>query len=473
MRLNNIINKKTRSTVLLALMLSIVFLSFSIPASAETVEENTEAILNLQAALTYVWLLLAGALVFLMHAGFSLVEVGLTRSKNTANILMKNFMTICLGVVVYWTVGWGIMYGTDAAGIIGIDQFFLKGADNAVWNSWFFQMVFAATGATIVSGAMAERTNFKAYLVYCIMMVALIYPVYGHWVWSGADLALLSGGDSQLVQIVGAGFHDFAGSGVVHSIGGYSALAGVLIVGSRIGKFKNGKPVAIPGHNLTFAFLGTLLLAFGWIGFNGGSTLDGSDAYINLVIVNTFLAAAAGAITIMITTWLKTGKPDPSLTANGLLGGLVAITASCGSVENWAAIVIGIIAGIVVYAGVMFNENVLKVDDPVGAIAVHGYSGSWGLLSVGIFSVGIGNGILADAVYAAEAPGLLYGGINQFLIQTIGVIASILWAFVISFIIFKIIDVTIGLRVSKEEEIQGLDIAEHGILAYPEFIISK
>lgn len=473
MRPNKIVIKNARSTVLLALMLSIIFVAFSVPASAETVEENTEAILNLQAALTYIWLLLAGALVFLMHAGFSLVEAGLTRSKNTANILMKNFMTICLGVVVYWVVGWGIMYGTDASGLIGIDQFFLKGADNAVWNSWFFQMVFAATGATIVSGAMAERTNFKAYLVYCIMMVGLIYPVYGHWVWSGADHALLSGSDSQIVHIMGAAFHDFAGSGVVHSIGGYSALAGVLIVGSRIGKFKNGKPIAIPGHNLTFAFLGTLLLAFGWIGFNGGSTLDGSDPYMNLVIVNTFLAAASGAIAIMIATWLKTGKPDPSLTANGLLGGLVAITASCGSVENWAAVVIGVIAGIIVYAGVMFNENVLKVDDPVGAIAVHGYSGSWGLLSVGIFSVGIGNGILSDAAYAAEAPGLLYGGINQFLIQIVGVIASIVWAFVISFIIFKIIDVAIGLRVSEEEEVQGLDIAEHGIRAYPEFIISK
>ena len=473
MRPNKIVIKNARSTVLLALMLSIIFVAFSVPASAENVEENTEAILNLQAALTYIWLLLAGALVFLMHAGFSLVEAGLTRSKNTANILMKNFMTICLGVVVYWVVGWGIMYGTDASGLIGIDQFFLKGADNAVWNSWFFQMVFAATGATIVSGAMAERTNFKAYLVYCIMMVGLIYPVYGHWVWSGADLALLSGSDSQIVHIMGAAFHDFAGSGVVHSIGGYSALAGVLIVGSRIGKFKNGKPIAIPGHNLTFAFLGTLLLAFGWIGFNGGSTLDGSDPYMNLVIVNTFLAAASGAIAIMIATWLKTGKPDPSLTANGLLGGLVAITASCGSVENWAAVVIGVIAGIIVYAGVMFNENVLKVDDPVGAIAVHGYSGSWGLLSVGIFSVGIGNGILSDAAYAAEAPGLLYGGINQFLIQIVGVISSIVWAFVISFIIFKIIDVAIGLRVSEEEEVQGLDIAEHGIRAYPEFIISK
>jgi Amt family ammonium transporter len=414
-------------------------------------------------------LIIAGAIVFLMHAGFSLVEIGLTRTKNTANILMKNFMTICLGVVVYWAVGWGIMYGADYAGLIGIDQFFLMGADNALWNSWWFQMVFAATGATIVSGAMAERTDFKAYLIYTVLMVALIYPVYGHWVWSGVGI-LTSG---FLVDSIGVGFHDFAGSGVVHSIGGYSALAGVLIVGARIGKFRNGKPLAIPGHSLPLAFLGTLILAFGWVGFNGGSTLDGNDPYINLVIANTFLAGAAGGIAVMLITWLKTGKPDPSLTANGLLAGLVAITAPCGSVANWAAIVIGIIGGIIVYAGVMFNENVLKLDAPVGAIAVHGYCGSWGLLSVGIFSIGIGNGILADAAYAAEGAGLIYGGYHQFLIQVVGMILSIVWAFGISFVIFKLLDWTIGLRVSEEHEITGLDIVEHGISAYPEFMIQE
>ena len=330
-------------------------------------------------------------------------------------------------------------------------------------------MVFAATGATIVSGAMAERTDFKAYLIYTILMVALIYPVYGHWVWSGAGI-LTSG---FLVDAIGVAHHDFAGSGVVHSIGGYAALAGVLVVGSRIGKFRNGKPIAIPGHSLPLAFLGTLILAFGWVGFNGGSTLDGNDPYVSLVIANTFLAGAAGCIAVMLITWLKTGKPDPSLTANGLLAGLVAITAPCGSVENWAAIVIGIVGGIIVYAGVMFNENVLKLDDPVGAIAVHGYSGSWGLLAVGIFSVGMGNGILADAVYAAEGVGLIYGGYQQFLIQAVAVIISIVWAFGISFIIFKVLDWTIGLRVSEEHEITGLDIVEHGISAYPEFMIQE
>ncbi len=453
------------------LLMSIIFMVFIVPASAETVEQNSESIANLETALTFMWLLIAGAIVFLMHAGFSLVEVGLTRTKNTANILMKNFMTISLGVIVYWAVGWGIMYGADFAGLIGIDQFFLMGADNAVWNGWWFQMVFAATGATIVSGAMAERTDFKAYLIYTILMVALIYPVYGHWVWSGSGI-LTSG---FLVDAIGVAHHDFAGSGVVHSIGGYSALAGVLIVGARIGKFKNGKPMAIPGHSLPLAFLGTLILAFGWVGFNGGSTLDANDPFANLVIANTFLAAGAGAIMVMIITWMKTGKPDPSLTANGLLAGLVAITAPCGSVSNTAAVIIGLVGGIIVYAGVMFNENVLKVDDPVGAIAVHGYSGSWGLIAVGLFALGTGEGsILEGAAYTAETAGLFYGGgVQLLMIQIVAVILSIVWAFGISYIVFKVIDVIIGVRVPEEDEIEGLDVVEHGISAYPEFLLAK
>ena len=454
------------TSILLVIILSLT----SIAAAEESIESLSESVEGLSTALTFVWLLLCGGLVFLMHAGFSLVEAGFTRAKNTANILMKNLMTICVGVLIYWLVGWGIMYGDDIAGILGFSQFCLSGADNSVWNGWFFQMVFAATGATIVSGAMAERTKFISYLVFTVLLVAIIYPVYGHWVWSGADLALLTGEGSAIVKMCGASFHDFAGSGVVHSIGGYAALAGVIILGPRIGKFKDGKPQAIPGHNITFGFLGVLLLWLGWLGFNGGSTLDGSDAYMNLAVVNTFLAAAAGAVAAMILTWLKTGKPDPSLTANGVLAGLVAITAPCGSVENWAAIVIGLIAGGIVYAGVMFNETVLKVDDPVGAIAVHGYCGTWGLLSVGIFAVGMGEGILGGAVYTAGAPGLLYGGVNQFIIQVVGALASIVWAFVAGFIVFKIIDVVIGLRASQKEEVEGLDITEHGIRAYPEYI---
>jgi Amt family ammonium transporter len=454
------------TSILLVIILSLT----SIAAAEESIESLSESVEGLSTALTFVWLLLCGGLVFLMHAGFSLVEAGFTRAKNTANILMKNLMTICVGVLIYWLVGWGIMYGDDIAGILGFSQFCLSGADNSIWNGWFFQMVFAATGATIVSGAMAERTKFISYLVFTVLLVAIIYPVYGHWVWSGADLALLTGEGSAIVKMCGASFHDFAGSGVVHSIGGYAALAGVIILGPRIGKFKDGKPQAIPGHNITFGFLGVLLLWLGWLGFNGGSTLDGSDAYMNLAVVNTFLAAAAGAVAAMILTWLKTGKPDPSLTANGVLAGLVAITAPCGSVENWAAIVIGLIAGGIVYAGVMFNETVLKVDDPVGAIAVHGYCGTWGLLSVGIFAVGMGEGILGGAVYTAGAPGLLYGGVNQFIIQVVGALASIVWAFVAGFIVFKIIDVVIGLRASQKEEVEGLDITEHGIRAYPEYI---
>lgn len=460
----------SRMILQLLLLISVIFMAVVVPVSAQSVEENTESIENLQTALTFLWLIISGAIVFLMHAGFSLVEIGLTRTKNTANILMKNFMTISLGIVVYWAVGWGIMYGADFAGLIGIDQFFLMGADNSLWNSWWFQMVFAATGATIVSGAMAERTDFKAYLIYTVLMVAFIYPVYGHWVWSGSGI-LTSG---FIVDAIGVAHHDFAGSGVVHSIGGYSALAGALLVGARIGKFRNGKPVALPGHSLPLAFLGTLILAFGWVGFNGGSTLDGNDPFISLVIVNTFLAAGAGAIIVMIITWMKTGKPDPSLTANGLLAGLVAITAPCGSVSNTAAIIIGIIGGIIVYAGVMFNENVLKIDDPVGAIAVHGYTGSWGLIAVGLFALGTNGTILEGAAYTAEVAGLFYGGgVQLLLIQLVGVILSIVWAFCISFIIFKILDWTVGLRVSEEHEIAGLDIVEHGISAYPEFMILK
>jgi Amt family ammonium transporter len=463
--MQNTMNKLSKIFIIL------IFLSL-IPyaAAEESIESLTKSIDVLGTELTFVWLLLCGGLVFLMHAGFSLVEAGFTRAKNTANILMKNMMTICIGVLIYWLVGWAIMYGDDIAGIFGFSQFCLSGADNSVLNGWFFQMVFAATGATIVSGAMAERTKFISYLVFTVLLVAIIYPVYGHWVWSGADLALLTGDSSAIVQMCGASFHDFAGSGVVHSIGGYAALAGVIILGPRIGKFKDKKPQAIPGHNITFGFLGVLLLWLGWLGFNGGSTLDGRDAYMNLVVVNTFLAAAAGAVSAMILTWLKTGKPDPSLTVNGVLAGLVAITAPCGSVENWAAIVIGLVAGGIVYAGVMFNEVILKVDDPVGAIAVHGYCGTWGLLSVGIFAVGMGKGILRDAVYTAGSSGLLYGGVNQFMIQVAGALASIIWAFVAGFVVFKIIDVVIGLRASEREEVEGLDITEHGIRAYPEYI---
>jgi Amt family ammonium transporter len=448
--------EKNKTYLLASILVMLTLLSLTPPIAAqeESIESLTESVDGLGTALTFVWLLLCGGLVFLMHAGFSLVEAGFTRAKNTANILMKNLMTICLGVLIYWLVGWAIMYGESVGGIFGFSQFCLSGADNSTWNAWFFQMVFAATGATIVSGAMAERTNFKAYLVFTGLLVAIIYPVYGHWVWSGAEFALLTGDGSWVVQMCGASFHDFAGSGVVHSIGGYAALAGVIILGPRIGKFKNGKPQVIPGHNITFGFLGVLLLWLGWLGFNGGSTLDGSDSFMNLAVVNTFLAAAAGAVAAMILTWMKTGKPDPSLTANGVLAGLVAITAPCGSVENWA----------------VFNEAVLKVDDPVGAIAVHGYCGTWGLLAVGIFSVGMGTGILDGAVYAAGAPGLLYGGVNQFMVQVVGALAAIIWAFVAGLIVFKLIDVVIGLRVSEKEELEGLDITEHGIRAYPEYI---
>lgn len=415
-------------------------------------------------ALTYIWLLLTGGLVFLMQAGFAMLEAGFSRAKNTVNILMKNLMDFSVGILVFWAVGYGIMWGSKSNLYFGYSDFFLRGFDAAGYNGWFFQMVFAATAATIVSGAMAERTKFKAYLFYTVIITAIIYPVYNHWVWSGNGLFWVDGGTSFITKFFGVDGHDFAGSGVVHGVGGYVALAGALILGPRIGKFtKDGKARAIPGHNMSMAMLGAFLLAFGWLGFNGGSTLSGVDINYNIVIVNTFLAAGAGSVTAMFLSWGIGGKPDAAFSINGLIGGLVAITAPAGSIDPWAAIAIGALGGAVIYFGYKFNENVLKIDDPIGAVVCHGYAGSWGIISVGIFSNGI------EKLYAANAPGLLYGGTALFGIQVVMALFNFAWAFGAGYIMFKAIDLVIGLRVSEEEEIQGLDIGEHGASAYPEW----
>ncbi|MEE8401345.1 MAG: ammonium transporter [Candidatus Hydrothermarchaeaceae archaeon] len=412
-------------------------------------------------AITFIWLLLTGGFVFLMQAGFSMLEAGFSRAKNTVNILMKNLMDFSVGILAFWAVGFGIMWGAKSNLFFGYSDFFLKGFDAAGYNGWFFQMVFAATAATIVSGAMAERTKFKAYLIYTVIVTAIIYPVYNHWVWSGNGI-FWADAPTFITGLFGVDGHDFAGSGVVHGVGGYVALAGAIVLGPRIGKFVNGKPVAIPGHSMSMAMLGAFILAFGWLGFNGGSTLNGLDINYNLVIVNTFLAAGAGAVMAMSLTWLKGGKPDAAFSINGLIAGLVAITAPAGSVDPWAAVVIGAIGGAVVYFGYRFNENVLKVDDPIGAIACHGYSGTWGLISVGIFSNGV------QKIYAANAPGLLYGGTALFGVQVAMALFNFVWAFGAGYIMFKAIDAVVGLRVSPEEEMQGLDMSEHGMSAYPE-----
>jgi len=315
-----------------------------------------------------------------------------------------------------------------------------------------FQVVFAATAATIVAGACAERMKLQTYLIYSGIVTAVIYAIYGHWVWGGGWLSTLP---------YGVGVRDFAGSGVVHAVGGFVSLAAIMLLGPRIGKFgKDGKPNAIPGHDVGYIVLGTFVLFFGWFGFNAGSTLAATDLRISVVAVNTFLAGSAGAVLVCYWTFLKTKKVDIALTCNGALAGLVGITAPCAYVPTWSAVVIGLVAGLIVMYGIKFNEWVLKVDDPVGAVAVHGYNGLWGLLAVGIF---------ADGTYGGVS-GLIVGSSVQLIAQAIDVVTVVVWAFGTGFILFSILKRTIGIRVSREEEIEGLDICEHGYSAYPEFI---
>jgi ammonium transporter, Amt family len=409
--------------------------------------------LNLHAqAFDMIWLVLAAALVFFMQAGFAMVETGLTRAKNASNILMKNLMDFSAGALIYWAVGWAVMYGSSAVGIFGTDQFFLSGADATMFRDWMFQVVFAATAATIVSGAMAERTKFSAYLVYSVFISGLIYPVSGHWIWSG---------DGWLASL---GFHDFAGSTVVHSAGGWAALVGAIMLGARKGKYvKTGGTVtvkAIPGHNMPLAALGVFILWFGWYGFNAGSTLSGTDLSIAAVAVTTTLAAAAGAVAAMFTSWAWFGKPDPSMSLNGALAGLVGITAPCAVATPFGAVIIGLVAGILVVLSVEFFDKVLHIDDPVGAVSVHGVCGAWGTLAVGLFA------------NTADMKGLFYGGgFGQLGVQALGVLSIFVWVVLAAGILFGIIKATIGLRVTETEELQGLDIGEHGTESYSGFQI--
>ena len=335
-----------------------------------------EVMPEIVAAFDMIWLTVAGALVFFMQAGFAMVETGLTRAKNASNIIMKNLMDFSVGALAYFAVGWGLMYGSSAGGFIGTDQFFLAGADSAIFRDWFFQVVFAATAATIVSGAMAERTKYSGYLLYSIVVTALIYPVSGHWIWNGGWLAQM-------------GFHDFAGSTVVHSVGAWAALVGAIVIGARRGKYvKVGGQVtvkAIQGHNMPLAALGVFILWFGWYGFNAGSTLAGMDADIAYVATTTTLAASAGAIAAMFTSWVWFGKPDPSMSLNGALAGLVAITAGTWVISPSVAILVGLIGGVLVVISVEVIDKVLHIDDPVGAVSVHGVVGAWGTLAVGLF----------------------------------------------------------------------------------------
>lgn len=413
---------------------------------APTVESNAKAIADVQTNANYVWTLVAAFLVFFMQAGFAMVETGLTRAKNAINIMMKNLMDFAFGSLAYWLIGFGLMFGVTTTGWFGTDGFllgdFAKDGDTWLYAFWMFQVVFAATAATIVSGAMAERTKFVSYLIYSVAISAIIYPIFGSWAWGS-----LYHGNGWLE---GLGFIDFAGSTVVHSVGGWAALAGAIVLGPRIGKFtKDGKPKAIPGHNITLAALGTFILWFGWFGFNAGSTTV-ANTDIALIAVTTNLSAAAGSIAAMFTAWFAIGKPDGSMALNGALAGLVAITAGCANVSPLSAVIIGAFAGIIVVYSVLFIERILKVDDPVGAVSVHAVCGAFGTIAAGIFDI---NGFSWSVVG----------------VQALGVVAAFLWVFPLAFILFKTIEKTIGLRVSKEEEMEGLDFSEHGMEGYPDF----
>ena len=401
-----------------------------------------------------IWTLLGAALVYFMQAGFAMCEAGLTRAKNTGNILMKNMMDFCIGTPAFWLVGFGLMFGGSGAFIGKLDPL-IRGSYQfgslPTWCFVIFQTVFCATSATIVSGSMAERTNFKAYCLYSAMISLIVYPISGHWIWGGGWLSQL-------------GFHDFAGSTAVHMVGGVTACIGAKILGPRIGKYdRDGKPKAIPGHNLTVAALGVFILWFCWFGFNGASTTamstDADLTKASLVYMNTNLAAAIATCTAMIFTWVRYGKPDVSMTLNGALAGLVAITAGCDQVSPVGAFFIGLFAGILLCVSVDFFDRIAKIDDPVGAISVHGACGAMGTLCVGLF---------------ATDGGLFYGGgIHYFLIQLLGVASVMLWVIITMTIIFKVIDKLVGLRVPADIEIEGLDYHEHGLAsAYAGFNIS-
>ncbi len=399
-----------------------------------------------------IWVLIGAFLVFSMQPGFAMVETGFTRAKNAGNIVMKNVMDICLGSIVFWILGFGLMFGEDICGLIGRPDFFISGDYSGSYPSSayiIFQTMFCATSATIVSGAMAERTNFLVYCIYSIVISALIYPISGHWIWGGGWLAEM-------------GFHDFAGSTAVHMVGGVASLIGAWMIGPRIGKYnEDGSVNAIPGHSIPLGALGVFLLWFGWFGFNGASTVCASgDAVLTSmgdIFITTNLAACAGATATMIYTWVRYGKPDVSMTLNGVLAGLVGITAGCDLVSPASAVLIGLISGVMVVVAVEFFDQKLKIDDPVGAISVHGVCGALGTLLTGLL---------------AKENGLLTTGQSElFLTQCVGVLTVAVYVAVVMFVIFKILDKLFGLRVNETEEVRGLDMEEHGLASsYADFI---
>lgn len=443
-------------------------------------------------SINFVWTLIAGFLVMFMQAGFAMVETGFTRAKNASHTMSMNFMVYAIGLLGFWICGYAFQMGGVGAvgalggtaplnheftielfgkpfGLFGLNGFFLSfgSYDVGVFALFLFQMVFMDTAATIPTGAMAERWKFSAFVLFAFFMSMFVYPLFANWVWGGGWLAQLGTNFG-----LGHGHVDFAGSSVVHMVGGVAALAGAIVIGPRIGKFnKDGKPVAMPGHHLPMAIVGTFILAFGWFGFNAGSTLAGTDLRIAVVATNTMLAGAAGAFSAMLYVWLRYGKPDPSMLANGMLAGLVGITAPCAFVNSVSAVIIGLIAGVIVVASVFFVEQKLKLDDPVGAISVHGVCGVWGVLSVGLFA----DGVYGDGLNGVPGPvrGLFYGDASQLLAEAIGVVTCFAFVFTAFYAFFKIQNAVMGIRVPAEAEIAGLDLPEMGALGYPEFQISS
>ena len=401
-------------------------------------------------SIDFVWLLMTAFLVFLMQGGFAMLETGLTRAKNAGNIMMKNLIDFCFGSLAYWAVGFAFMFGTGNL-FIGTSGFFLGGTvDHWQYAFWMFQVVFAATAATIVSGSVSERIKFKGYIFYTVFITAFVYPVAGHWIWGGGWLSKLS-----------TPFIDFAGSTVVHSVGGWSALAGAIVLGPRIGKYVGKTIQPIKGHSLTLAALGVFLLWFGWYGFNPGSTLAGTNWSIATIAVTTTLAASAGAVGGLLTSWMRYKKPDVSLTLGATIGGLVGITAGTANVSPLSAVIIGLIAGILYVFSVEFFDKI-RVDDPVGAVSAHMTCGVWGTLAVGLF---------AQEAFGGINGFFFGGGTAQLISQLIGIGAVFVWTFGLMMVFFKLIDVTIGLRVSREDELKGLDLSEHNAEAYAGFEI--
>lgn len=414
---------------------------------------------NIVVQIDTIWLFVGAFLVFFMQAGFAMVESGFSRAKNAANLMLKNVIDFAAGSILYFAIGFGLMYGTSAGGFIGTDNFFLRdiaiSTDNAYgWVDFLYQVMFAGAAATIVSGAVAERLKFNVYLIYTVVVTGLVYPISGHWHWGGGWIAEL-------------GFVDFAGSTIVHAVGGFSALAAAWLLGPRIGKFnKDGSSNVIPGHSITLSALGVFILWTGWYGFNSGSTLSGMNPGIAYIAVTTTMAASSGLLSALIINWIRTGKPSTEMALNGALAGLVAITAGTANVEPLGAIAIGLIAGPVLIYGLELVEKVLRVDDPVGAVAVHGLNGVWGTIAVGLFAAPAA-GVMTGM---GEVTGLFYGGgLSQVGIQLIGTLVVSAWAFTTMAILFYVMKVTIGIRVSTQEELEGLDLSEHGTVSYPEF----